>query len=111
MVLPLYQQMVTEEVIYRAAAGDIGTKGEGLRKLVADEYNKIEGSLQISAINFQPSKLASRVAIKFDSSCSEKQITENDISCNGVNVKDQIQVTAEIELDPKVCENKTLLSF
>eukprot|EP00091_Calanus_sinicus_P005687 TRINITY_DN16185_c0_g1_i1.p1 TRINITY_DN16185_c0_g1~~TRINITY_DN16185_c0_g1_i1.p1 ORF type:complete len:207 (+),score=34.01 TRINITY_DN16185_c0_g1_i1:140-760(+) len=45
VVLPLYKQMVTEKVIYRAAAGDIGTKGEGLRKLVVDEYNKIEGSL------------------------------------------------------------------
>jgi len=111
VVLPLYQQMVTEEVIYRAAAGDIGTKGEGLRKLVVDEYNKIEGSLQVSAINFKPSKLASGVKIKFDAGCKDKQITGTDISCNGVKVEDDIKVTAEIELDKNVCKDKTPFSF
>jgi len=111
VVLPLYKQMVTEKVIYRAAAGDIGTKGEGLRKLVTDEYNKIEGSLQVSAIRFSPSNVASQVRIKFDSTCSDKKITDTDISCKGVNVKDEIQITAEIELDTRVCENKSPFSF
>ena len=112
-ILPLYKQMVTEEVIYRAAAGDIGLDGEGLRELVVEEYNRIEGRVQISAINFQPSKLASQVVINFNSSCSEKdeQINENEIICNGVNSNNKIQFTATIELDPTVCEFKTPLSF
>eukprot|EP00092_Neocalanus_flemingeri_P029584 GFUD01032130.1.p1 GENE.GFUD01032130.1~~GFUD01032130.1.p1 ORF type:complete len:633 (-),score=138.33 GFUD01032130.1:106-2004(-) len=113
IVLPLYQQMVSEKVIYRAAAGDIGTKGEGLRTLVAEEYDKIEGSLTISAVNFQPTRLASLVKINLDSKCPEndEKITENEISCNGVKVEDHIQFTAEIELDPKVCQNQLPISF
>ena len=111
VVLPLYQQIVSEQVIYRAAVGDIGTKGEGLRALVAEEYNKIEGSLQVSAINFRPSRFASAVKIKLDATCKKKQVTRTDVSCAGVNVKDQIKITAEIELDKKVCGINTRVSF
>merc|ERR1719320_1864447 len=34
-----------------------------------------------------------------------------DVSCAGVNVKDQIKITAEIELDKKVCGINTRVSF
>jgi len=108
-VLPLYRQMVRDDVIHRAAAGDIGTTGDGLRLLVSKEYEKIEGRIQISAKNISPSKFASSVKINFDSTCQDKdKITENEIICRNVSVNAKLSFSAEIELKTKVCEAEKL---
>jgi len=108
-VLPLYREMVRDDVIHRAAAGDIGKTGEGLRLLVSKEYEKIEGRIQISAKNINPSKFASSVKINFDSTCQDRdKITENEIICRNVSVNEKLSFSAEIELNTKVCETKRI---
>ena len=94
--------MTINKLQYLILINSIG-QGVGLSDLISTEYNKIEGSL---TLQYRPPNAASLININLDSTCPDKEEVraEKEIVCHDITVATQYSFSAEIELDPKICD-------
>ena len=71
--------------------------------MISKEYNKIEGGL---TLQYRPPNAASLIKINLDSTCPNKEdvVKDKEVVCPNITVSQNYNFSAEIELDPKICD-------